>query len=123
MLERMRINVPSTIIESERTLAERDMIIAEARAEAQRIIEDARQRAVELLSDESIVVAARQEAERIVADGRAAAERRTAEADRYAMQVLEDLARKLNAITKQVDNGVEIMRSNLVAATSDSDKN
>ena len=119
MLERMRINVPSTIIESERTLAERDQILAEARAEAQRILEDARQRSVEVLSDESIVVAARQEAERIIEDSRAAAEQRAAEADAYAMHVLEDLAKKLGAMTKQVDNGIEIMRGNRLSASAD----
>jgi hypothetical protein len=31
MLERMRISVPSAIMESERTLDERDLILAEAR--------------------------------------------------------------------------------------------
>ena len=35
MLERMRITVPSSIKESERTLAERDAILAEAHQEAE----------------------------------------------------------------------------------------
>ena len=37
----MRITVPSSIRESERTLAERDRILAEAKAAADEIVEDA----------------------------------------------------------------------------------
>ncbi len=115
LLERMRINVPSAIMESERTLAERDQIIAEAQREAERILNDARQRANEMVSDQALVVAARQEAERILEAGRAAAQRRAEEADQYTLQVLEDLARKLQLITSQVENGLQVMRSNPLA--------
>ncbi|RIK43501.1 MAG: hypothetical protein DCC55_05470 [Chloroflexi bacterium] len=111
LLERMRINVPSAIMESERTLAERDLILSEARAEAERIIQDARQHAAALLSEQSLVQAAQQEAERIIEEGRAAARRRAEEADHYAMQVLEELAQKLQSISAQVDNGVQVMRN------------
>src|SRR5262245_16057049 len=91
MLERMRISVPSAIMESERTLDERDLIIAEARTEAERIVQEARQRVAELVSDQAIVIAAHNEAERILEEGRYAARRRAEEADQYAMQVLEEL--------------------------------
>ncbi|MCX6045190.1 MAG: hypothetical protein NT075_08755 [Chloroflexi bacterium] len=111
LLERMRINVPSSIMESERTLAERDRILADAHAEYDRILQQARQKAMELLSEDAIVVAARHEAERITEDSRNAAKRRAEEADRYAVQVLEDLAQKLQVITKQVENGVQLMRT------------
>ena len=117
LLERMRINVPSAIMESERTLAERDLLINEARAEAERILQDARQHAAALLSEQALVQAAQQEAERIVEEGRAAARRRAEEADHYAMQVLEDLAQKLQHISAQVENGVQVMQNSRVNAT------
>jgi len=107
----MRINVPSSIMESERTLAERDRILADAHAEYDRIIQQARQKAMEILRDDAIVIAAHQEAGRIVEDSQVAAQRRAEEADRYAIQVLEDLAQKLQVLTKQVDNGVQLMRT------------
>jgi hypothetical protein len=112
LLERMRINVPSSIMEGERTLAERDRILAEAHAEAERMLQQARQRAAELLTDHALVVAARQEAERLLEEGRLVARRRAEEADQYAMKVLEDLAQKLQVISKQVDNGVQVMKQN-----------
>lgn len=124
LLERMRINVPSAIMESERTLAERDLILNEARAEAERILQDARQHAAALLSEQALVRAAQQEADRIVEEGRAAARRRAEEADHYAMQVLEDLAQKLQHISAQVENGVQVMRNSRAhAASSNSDSN
>jgi cell division septum initiation protein DivIVA len=116
LLERMRINVPSSIMEGERTLAERDRILAEARAEAERVVHQARQRAAELLTDQALVAAARQEADRMVEEGRTIAHRRAEEADQYAVKVLEELAQKLQMISKQVDNGVQVMRQNRLAA-------
>lgn len=116
LIERMRISVPSSIMESERTLAERDHILAEAHAEAERIIQQARQRAMEIVHQDQIVMTARDEAERIMQESRRAAHRRAEEADRYAVSVLEDLAQKLQVITKQVDNGIGVMKAKSLAA-------
>ena len=41
------------------------------------------------------------------------AEQRRDEADRYAARVLEELAEKLRIISKQVDNGLDLLRQNL----------
>ena len=54
----MRINVPSSIRESERTVAERDRIIAAANTEAERIVQQARQDAIDILSERSLVTTA-----------------------------------------------------------------
>jgi vacuolar-type H+-ATPase subunit H len=109
LLERMRITVPSSIRESERTLAERDRIINDARAEADRIVQQARQQAMEMLSEKALIATAQAEAERIVLEGKEIARQRTAEADTYAVQVLHDLAQRLNALSQQVNNGIELM--------------
>jgi len=110
LVERMRINVPSSIRESERTLAERDLIMADARAEADQIIEQAKQQAIEMLSQERVVANAEKEAERILNNGRGTAQRRVDEADRYAASVLQDLSQKLGNISQQVDNGIQVLQ-------------
>lgn len=110
LLERMRITVPSSIRESERTLAERDRIMNEARAEADRIIQQARQQAMEMLSEKSLIATAQAEADRIIVEGKDIARRRTEEADNYAVQVLQDLAARLQSISQQVSNGIELMQ-------------
>ncbi len=113
VIERLRVNVPGSIIESERMLQERDRILETAEAEAVRIIEQAKRRAQEILNNDALVSAARQEAERIIVDSQRSAQQRRDEADRYAARVLEELAEKLRIITKQVDNGLELLRQNL----------
>lgn len=113
VIERLRVNVPSSIIESERMLQERDRILEAAEAEAMRMVEQAKRRAQEILSSDALVSAARQEAERIIMDSQRAAQQRRDEADRYAARVLEELAEKLGIISKQVENGLELLRQNL----------
>lgn len=110
LLERMRITVPSSIRESERTLAERDRIMNEARAEAERIIQQARQQAMEILSERSLIATAQAEADRIILEGKDIARRRTEEADTYAIQVLQELAERLQSIMHQINNGIELMQ-------------
>ena len=119
LIERLRISVPSSIMESERTLAERERILADADAEAKRIIGQAKQRASEILSTDALVVMARKEATRMVEDAQATSRQRTEEADFYATQVLEDLAAKLTLISKQVDNGLQMMRGKRQAEKQD----
>jgi len=109
LIERMRINVPSSIRESERTLAERDRIIADAEAEAERIVEEARARAMEMVSERALLDTARAEAERIVEEGKAMARRRADEADQYAVQTLRVLQEQLELVMRQVENGIEVM--------------
>lgn len=112
-LERLRVNVPSSIMESERTLQERDRILAAAESEAERVLEQARRRANDILGNDALVAAARQETERIIANAQELAKSRRDEADRYAARVLEELAEKLRIVTKQVDNGLDLLRQNL----------
>jgi hypothetical protein len=119
-LERLRVNVPSSIIESERMLQERDRILEAAEAEAARIMEQAKRRAADILSNDTLVSAARQEAERIIIDSQRSAQHRRDEADRYAARVLEELAEKLRITSKQVDNGLDLLRQNLALSGAES---
>ena len=110
LLERLRISVPSSIMESERTLAERERILNEANTEAKRIVAQARQRANEMLSADALVSMARREAQKIVEDGHNAARQRSEEADAYAGHVLSELAANLGKMAKQVENGLQMLQ-------------
>ena len=109
LIERMRINVPSSIRESERTLAERDRIVADAKAEANRIVDEARARAMEIVSERALLDTARAEAQRIVDESKEIARRRAEEADQYAVQTLRALQEQLEVVARQVDNGIQVM--------------
>lgn len=110
MLERMRISVPSSVRESEKTLAERDRILEEARAQAKAIISEAQGRAQNMLKDDQLLAIANREAERIIDDGRKSAEEQMKEADQYAQQVLSELAQTVNHLSQQIDNGLEVLK-------------
>lgn len=110
LLERMRINVPSSIRESERTLSERDRLISDARGEADRILQEARQQAMELVSERKLLETAQVEADRIIEEGKQIARQRTEEADRYAVQVLQEVAQHLQALEQQINNGIALMQ-------------
>lgn len=112
-IERLRVGVPNSIIEGERTLQERDQILAAAEGEAQRMLEQTQRRINEMVSNDALVHASRQEADRIVRNAQEMAKSRRDEADRYAARVLEELAEKLAVISKQVDNGLDLLRQNL----------
>lgn len=113
LIERLRVNVPSAIVEGERTLRERDRILRDAENEAMHMAEQTQQRVHEMLDNDTLVLAARREAERIVDNAQETARQRRDEADRYAMRVLQELAEKLGVIGKQVDNGIDLLRQNL----------
>ena len=75
-----------------------------------------------MLTTDALVVMARKETDRIVEEGRNAARQRADEADAYAMQVLDDLAAKLAVITKQVDNGLQMMRNKRQSGKGDAER-
>ena len=110
ILERLRISVPSSIMESERTLEERERILGEAETEAKRIIAQARQRANEILRQDGLVAMARKEADRIVDEGRQQARIRAEEADAYSVDKLQEINNALKRMQAEVENGLQLLR-------------
>lgn len=106
LLDRLRINVPSSIRDSERTLAERERILAQADEEARRILAQAQKRAAEILASDHLVQSARREAERIIDEARMSAARSAEDADGYAEYVLNALSDTLAGAGAQVTNGL-----------------
>ena len=109
MLDRMRISVPSSVRESERTLAERDRILADAKAEAEAIVAEAKARASAMLQDNEVIAIANREADQIIQQGRRKAADQMKEADAYAIQVLQDLSSRMSNIAQQVQNGINVL--------------
>ncbi len=64
---------------------------------------------MEIVSERSLLDTARTEAQRIVDEGKDIARRRSEEADQYTVQTLRALQEQLDAIRRQVDNGIEVM--------------
>lgn len=107
LLDQMRVAVPEEIRRANRIEAEKDRILAQAKEEAERIRELARQEASELVKRDAIVNAAQHRAENIVERARRDSEALRQDADVYIMDVLNRLEEDLTRTLKVVQNGMQ----------------
>lgn len=107
VIDQMRVSVPDIIKQAERTLGERDRIIAHANEEASRIVQMAREQAIELVENHELVEAAQRHSNDILARAENEAIGMRAEADDYALNTLRALASQLEKIHLEVDNGIQ----------------
>lgn len=116
LLDQMRVAVPEEIKRANRVEAEKDRILAQAKEEAERIRELARQEANELVKRDAIVNAAQHRAENIVERARRDAEALRQDADVYIMDVLNRLEEDLTRTLKVVHNGLQKVQGEQQAA-------
>lgn len=116
LIDQMRVAVPEEIKRANRIEAEKDRILAQAKEEANRIRELAKQEAGELVKRDAVTSSAQQRADNILERARRDADALRHDADGYVVEVLakleEDLTRSLavvrNGLRKvQVDPPVE----------------
>ncbi|MFZ2487182.1 MAG: hypothetical protein WAZ19_03580 [Anaerolineae bacterium] len=112
VIDQMRVSVPDIIKQAERTLGERDRIIAQANEEAARIVQMGREQATDMIEHHELVEDARRRANDILvgADQETAGMR--AEADRYALNSLLSLAEQLTRLEREVQNGISSLQGN-----------
>jgi vacuolar-type H+-ATPase subunit H len=116
ILDQIRVSVPDELKAARRLTQDRDQIIADAHAEAERIIQEAETQAVERVSQHNLVR---------VAEGRAADIEERAmlqaadirrDADAYAYKVLQKLRDQIGQVAQTVDRGLgELEAGNLRA--------
>ncbi|MGC8780210.1 MAG: hypothetical protein ACP5UQ_05015 [Anaerolineae bacterium] len=120
ILQEMRDAVPDQLQMGQRIASERERILADARAQAQRIIEDARHQLNVQLDDQAIVQAARQRAREIQAEAeRQAAQLRT-DANQYVLGQLGALEARLQRLLREVQAGQRVLGQGRPAGESDS---
>ncbi|MBN1178762.1 MAG: hypothetical protein JXD18_06095 [Anaerolineae bacterium] len=115
LLDQMRISVPDEVRKAQRINRERDRILAQAREEAERIVQAGHERAAVLTADHVIAQAAearalsvRERAEREIEDMRN-------EADQYAFNVLCQMEEELRRALKVVENGIRKIQAERAA--------
>lgn len=118
LLDQMRVAVPEEIKRANRVEAEKDRILAQAKEEAERIRELARQEAGELVRRDAIVNAAQARAEHLVEKARRDSDVLRQEADVYIMDVLNRLEEDLMRTLKVVQNGVQKIQTDQAARQS-----
>ncbi|PWI44273.1 cell division initiation protein [Streptomyces sp. ICBB 8177] len=106
-LAEVRDALPDSLSQAQALLGDRDQMVAEARAEAERIIESAHQHRGSLVSDTEIARQSQEEADRILAEARREAEEIRAEADEYVDSKLANFEVVLTKTLGSVDRGRE----------------
>lgn len=107
ILDQIRVSIPDEIKAARRLTQERDQVIAEARAEGDRIVREADALAAERLSEHALVRAAESRAADIEDRALRQAEDVRREAEAYAYRVLEKLRDQIGQVGQTVDRGLQ----------------
>jgi cell division septum initiation protein DivIVA len=106
ILDQIRVSIPDELKAARRLTQERDHVLADARAEADRIVRDADTAAADRLSDHSLVRAAESRAADIEDRALHQASEIRREADAYAYRVLQKLRDQITQVAQTVDRGI-----------------
>ncbi len=106
LIDQMRITIPEEIKKAQATLNERDRILAKAQEQANNIIAQARAEAEKLIDKDEITRMAKVRAEQIITQAQNEMEAQRLEADEYAMQTLAYLEGELQRLLKQAQDGI-----------------
>jgi cell division septum initiation protein DivIVA len=111
LVDQMRISIPDEVRRAERIIREKERTIAQAKEEAERIIELARQEAVEASSEHAIAQAAETHAESIRKQAEREAEHTRTGADEYAFDVLCNLEQEMKRALTVIENGIRAIQA------------
>jgi hypothetical protein len=99
IIDRMRVAVPEELKQARRVIGEQERLLAEARGQVQRVMEE-----------QGLMAAVEAERTRLLAEADRDAQNTRAGADDYAQQVLEELEQRLVRLTASVQNGLKELR-------------
>jgi cell division septum initiation protein DivIVA len=104
-LEEIRALLPDQLADAQRVIADKDAVIAEGRAEAERIIEAAKAERTRMINRTEVMRDAAREAERVLEEARADAERMRIEIDDYVDGKLANFEVVLHKTLQAVEKG------------------
>lgn len=118
IVDQMRIVIPEEIKQARRVSQDRDRITGQAQEEAERIIARAHEQAERLMEEEGLLDRAHEREREIVEAAEVTAQEVRDGADQYALQILDDLSRRLGSALSEVQAGVETLRPRPAPARS-----
>jgi hypothetical protein len=110
IVDQMRIVIPEEIKQARRVSQDRDRITGQAQEEAERIIARAHEQADRLMDEQGLLDRAREREREIIEAAENEGQTIREGADGYALQVLEDLNRRLSTVLGEVQAGVDSLR-------------
>ncbi len=111
LIDQMRISLPQEIARARQVEAEREAILAAAHEQAKAMVEEARQRAEQMVAEHAIVAEAQARSAEILRRAHEDAQAIRGEADVYALEVLERIEAQLAQFARQVRNGIDLLQA------------
>ena len=132
VIDQLRVSIPNDVKMADEILQQRDEILAQSRAESQRIIDDAHRQAAEKIEMSESVQLAKQRADELVheAEQRSQELRRLVEqqtrqqrreVDEYGLDVLHKIDSQLLQLTSQVRRGIDAIEARKTAGPHGAD--
>ena len=109
IIEQMRESAPDEVRLGQRIASEREHILADARAQAHRMIEEAQMQVASRMDDQGVVQAARERARGIIADAEQRAAALQAQTNQYVANQLNALESRLLRLLREVQAGQRFM--------------
>ena len=109
IIDQMRITVPDEVKKAKQLYAQKDRVLAQAQEEANRTVEQARQKATELVDKEALVMDAQRRVEQIIDQAQLTAEEIRQGADQYSEDTLSGLITEMDRILNQARNGMLVL--------------
>jgi transcription initiation factor TFIID subunit TAF12 len=118
LIDQMRIAIPEEVKKAQQIVAQKDRVHAQAQEEANRTLQIARDKAVELTQKDIVTQEAQRRAEQIISQARAEAEAIRADADNYVLDTLMQLQDQIAKLTNQVNNGIHMVQEDQMRKAS-----
>ena len=122
LIDQLRFNLPEEIKQANWTVQEQQRLIAEAHAEAARIMSKANERAEGAVTEHEIVRRAERHSTQTVRDAQARSEQIIREAEAYALEQLQQLEAHLSRTLATVKRGVEALQTSGPAPTPEEEE-
>jgi uncharacterized coiled-coil DUF342 family protein len=113
LLDQIRASIPEEVRQAKRVSQEREKVILQAQAEADKIINTAREQATALLEENELVRQARDQANAYVQDALQRAEDVRRGADEYALAALDELEQHLTRLLATIRKGKATLERSL----------
>jgi len=113
LLDQIRASIPEEVRQAKRVSQEREKVILQAQAEADKIINTARDQATQLLDQNEMVRAAQDHAQNIVDEAVQRAEDVRRGADEYALAALDELEQHLTRLLATIRKGKATLERSL----------
>jgi len=109
IIDQMRVAIPEEIAQAKRVAQDREQILAQARLEAERIVDQGHEQANFNIQEKGLLKAVEEKSQAIMEEARARARETQAGADDYALDALTTLEDELGKITAQVRHGIDLL--------------